>query len=339
MKKIIKASKIILVIILPLLFIKTSHASDCSTTPVLPKIGIISEISNHFSLDNVKSFETQDNIVKNNIYSIDEYVNIVQKYINGETLLELPNKQSPHNSETNLPEPNDVSISKRAFEKIKVNQGDILIQGPPLHNCKNSFYGFFSSKGVQKYIVIDGNISDQYSYQGLEISTEPIKDSTRDCEKLLSNLLFSKSPYAQEFYNSCKSSAMFNINSSFNREGTALSVLENYHFINPRIDTITLLDTSYSNPKKLQKERRISYVIAFPKSVVKNYCPITKGPIILTIPVIKENCSLIPVYDKNKNCIIKYKIKECRFRNPKNNFEKFVNRILYIISDIKSLLF
>ena len=109
------------------------------------------------SLENIKSFESEE------ISSIDEYKNIVGKYMRDEGLSE----HHPSNRNYNI-----TLISVEAFQKVEIETGDILIQGLAFPLESYGFVGIFSSDGQLKYAFIDGHFKN-YSYHGTEIKVTP----------------------------------------------------------------------------------------------------------------------------------------------------------------------
>lgn len=248
-----------MVTVLILLYTKTTLALSCA--PTSEKIGIISDISLknselNIKLKNIKSFDSS-NIFKNHIFSVDEYKNIVQKYINGEKLLELPN----------LMDLNLEYIPKN----LNVSQGDIYIKGPPFHICNYGFEGIYSSTGQLKYAIINDSFQN-YNYKGKDIKIKPGKQY--NCKK-----------------NLCK----VHVNYSIDNEKFSLNIDQSYHPKTKHFDSITLLDSSNYNEGKNKifdwgMGKFHNSVITFSDKPKNIRCNNAKKPS-------KENCKYKPIHD------------------------------------------
>ncbi|MBI2452422.1 hypothetical protein HYV50_05100 [Candidatus Pacearchaeota archaeon] len=297
-----RALKLLIILVLPLLLANTAFALSCA--PTFPKIGVISDFSLDKSyytiiLDNVQSFETS-NIMKNNFCAIDEYETIVGKYVNDEKLLEQPEHAWS---------PNSTSMPKNAFEKIEVDRGDILIQGPPSHVCSYRFFGIFSPDGQLKYVVINDAFSD-YSYNEYRIEVTPGKEI--DCEN--------------DYY--CKVQVDYKVAN----EKFTLTLDQSY---SPKVSTFNsfrLLDSSDYKQRDDDTQifdwgigKHLTYVIEFSDSSDKTKCVYIKKP------DEKTGCQYFPIYDSNNECIIDYQEK-CEVIDSRNIFQKFINWIISFFS-------
>lgn len=289
-----KALKLLLILLLPLLFANTAFALSCALPP--QRIGVVVDFKPENSyytilLKDVQSFEIS-NILKNDFYSIDEYENIVQNYIDGKKLLELPEYTW---------NPNSTSIPAIAFEKIEIKRGDILIQGPPPHICDYRFFGIFSSDGHLKYVIINDEFSD-YSYNEIKIEVSPGKE-------IKCNNDYCK---VQVDYKVANEKFTLSLKQSYSPKATAFN-------------SFTLLDSSNYNPRNddIQasdwgKGKYLTYVITFSESTDEDKCVEIKRP------DDKTGCQYTPVYDDNGKCVIDYEEK-CEVEDSKNVFGKFID--------------
>ena len=287
---------ILLMLLIFLLF--TNIVSALSCDPTSPKVGIVtdfnllSEYSSRYniSLDNVQSFE-ETNIKRNGLYySIDDYENIVQSYLEGKQLLELPEYIS---------DPNSVSISSAEFEKIELRRGDIIIEGPPFSVCGYTFLGIFSPDGQLKYIII--NDASDYSYH--EIKIEVTQGKEIECKNYYCKV--------QVDYKVANEKFTLSLNQSYSPKATAFN-------------SFTLLDSGIYKPPRVPDWTmgkylpHLTYVIAFSESTDESKCINIKSP------DEKTGCQYTPVYDDNRECIIDYEEK-CEVEDSRNTFEKFID--------------
>lgn len=87
--------------------------------------------------------------------NIDVYVDLVKNYIKG-------GYQLPESKTLFMNKGNDIAtLHTASLEKIAIENGDIILNGPPGNNCNYAFTGIFSKEGELRYAEIDGN---QHAY-------------------------------------------------------------------------------------------------------------------------------------------------------------------------------
>ena len=147
----------------------------------LPKIGIYENANNNifllknfytFNIKNIDLNEDEDtsiDIIKDDMINIDKYQEIVNEYIqNGNRLSKTPEDDWA---------PNEIHFYPRLsghFDNVVMQEGDIILNGPPLDFCGYGFIGIYSSDGKLKYAMINDAYKDYY-FDGLTIKVEPGK--------------------------------------------------------------------------------------------------------------------------------------------------------------------
>lgn len=162
---------ILVVVIMASSFTNKAEALSCA--PTFPVVGTIDTITKNESyseilLDNVYTFDTFD-FAFNQTISIDRYVNTVDAYVKNN--FRLPEKpQSEYNEWVNK-----ISLSTKVLDKISLQKGDIIIEGPPFHVCSYGFSGLFSRSGKLQYASVNDSYRD-YSYRNSKLIVEAGKE-------------------------------------------------------------------------------------------------------------------------------------------------------------------
>ena len=202
-----------------------------------PKIGTFNEvvpdkskgIFTFLSMENARTFNIKDidiigddgssiSLIDNNKISIDKYEKLVQDYIKNIDQFSVVPKDDWI--------PNEVGIFTDFFNKINIQKGDIITNGPPMGFCDYGFLGIFTPGGKLKYVEIRDSYKDSawydgYSYKGETIEVEPGKQL--DCG-----------------HYTCTVQADFKVN----EEQFSLSIGESYNPKSEIIKSITLLYAS-----------------------------------------------------------------------------------------------
>ena len=142
-------------LLLVFLFSDNSQVYALSCAYTQPIVGTLkeSDADQSIILEDVYTFEDEDFVSDGNI-SVDEYKQLVNSYINRDLSVLKTLTSHPLNSEY------QVRVGKIALEKMSIEKGDVVVNGPPFHVCSYGFSGFFTPRGVIKYAVINDNYSD-----------------------------------------------------------------------------------------------------------------------------------------------------------------------------------
>ncbi len=240
---------IFVVVIMTSSFSNKAEALSCAQT--FPVVGTIDTITKKESyseilLDNVYTFDTSD-FATNQMISIDRYENTVNSYVkNNFRLSEKP--QSEYNEWVNK-----VSLSTKVLDKISLQKGDIIINGPQFHACSYGFFGLFTRSGKLQYAAVNDSYGD-YLYRDSKLIVEAGKEL--ECYK----------------NDRCK----MEVNYQLDDKSFRLSPGQSYTPTGNSIESITLLDSS--DLKKRSDgttifgwgvETYINHIISFQDSEIK----------------------------------------------------------------------
>lgn len=159
-------------------FSNKAEATSCGQ--IFPVVGIIDTITEdefyaELLLDDVYTFDTSD-FAESEEISIDWYINTVNTYVKNN--FRLSEKPKPEFRE--WADKNKVSLPTKVLDTISLKKGDIIITGPPRHDCNYGFSGLFTRDGKLQYTFVYDNYQD-YSYHNSKLVVEVGKEL--QCDK------------------------------------------------------------------------------------------------------------------------------------------------------------
>ena len=159
----------ILILSLSLILNPTAHALSCEQT--YPRVATISDFALmengdlKLMLKWVYSFP-EESIRTNPLLFVDDYSEVAKKYAEDE-LDEFTNLED-ENASWNYSE---TIIKKDFYTKLNLADSDIIVTGPPMYLCSDSFVGIFDKNAKLKQLIFRGEYQD-LSFLGYEIKID-----------------------------------------------------------------------------------------------------------------------------------------------------------------------